>query len=205
MLRESSAPARSLKQVPTMMDIKLVLRFNPAKSVRAIVSDLLAQAFKRQAEAGGTMFTGTVLQHLVGAKLDIVMGKGVEHHGASVAGGVSGREAEFLVGDVAIHVTTAPNEALIRRCGRNLENGLRPLVVTTQKSAPTAAGLADQAGIADRVDILEAEQFIAGNLYKLGKFVLEGRRATAKELITRYNAIVEECECDPRLRITMGE
>jgi hypothetical protein len=182
-----------------------VLRFDPSKSLRAIVADLLAQALKRQADAGGTMFAGAVLQHLVGAKLELVLGQAIEHHGASVADGVSGRDGDFVVGDVALHVTVAPGEGVIRKCERNLEKGLRPVIVTTHARVPTASGLADQSGVDERVDVFEAEQFLAGNLYELGRFVHDGRRASADQLIKKYNAIVDACERDPSLRVTIGE
>ena len=92
-------------------------------------------------------------------------------------------DADFLVGDVAIHVTVTPGEALIRKCERNLQKGLRPVIVTVYKGVPIAGGLADQRAIADRIDIFEAEQFLAGNLYELGKFGAQGRRATAEQIV----------------------
>lgn len=49
------------------------LKFDPSKSLRSIVGDLLAQAKKRQDENPGTTYAGTVLQHLVGAKLDLIL------------------------------------------------------------------------------------------------------------------------------------
>lgn len=180
------------------------LRFDPSKSLRAIVRDLLLQAQKRQAENPGTTFAGTVLQHFVGAKLDLLMGEGlIEHHSASTADAVSGRDSDFLLEDVAIHVTTAPGEALFRKCRENLDKGLRPLIITLKEIV--ARELAEQEGIADRVDVFEAEQFIAGNLYELGRFAKAGRETTAKDLIARYNAIVAACETDPSLRIEGGK
>ncbi len=104
-----------------------------------------------------------------------------------------------------MHVTVTPGEGLVRKCERNLQSGLRPVIVTILKGVPIASGLADQSGVADRIDIFEAEQFLAGNLYELGKFAAKGRLATAKQLIERYNAIVAECESDPSLRVNMGE
>lgn len=181
-----------------------VLRFDASKSLRAMVRDLLDQADKRQREGSGTMYVGIVMQHLVGAKLDIVLG-GVTHHGASVADHSSGRDADFLMGDVAIHVTTTPGEALIRKCASNLSSGLRPLIVTTGQGAVVAQGLAQQASIADRIDVLEAEQFLAGNLYEHGRFELAGRRETAERLLSKYNEIVGEYETDPSLQITLGK
>ncbi len=178
-----------------------VLRFDPSKSLRAVIRDLLSQAEKRQERANGSTFVGTMLQHLVGAKLNLILNSPPQHHGASVADEVSGREGDFIIEDVAIHVTTSPSEALIRKCSSNLYNGMKPVIITTHRGAMLAEGLAEQAGIADRLDVFEAEQFIAGNLYEIGKFAQAGRRTTAHQLIAEYNSIVDECETDPSLRI----
>lgn len=181
-----------------------VLRFDSSKSLRAIIRDLLAQALTRQREAPGTMYVGAVLQHLVGAKLDIVLG-GIEHHGSSVADGVSGRSADFLVGDTAIHVTTSPGEALLRKCGRNLESSLRPVVVTLSDQVAVAEGLAKQAAVADRLDVLDAEQFLAGNIFEHGRFEQAGRMTTAGALVEKYNEVVAAHETDPSLRIELAK
>jgi len=182
----------------------MVLRLDSAKSLRAVVRDMLAQAQKRQDESPGTMYVGAVLQHLVGAKLELLIPDAVKHHGAFVADESSGREADFLAEDVAIHVTVSPGEALLRKCRRNLDNGLRPVIVTTYRGAPVAEALAEQQGIGERVDVFEAEQFIAGNLYEIGKLGEAGRRATAEALVERYNEIVDQCETDVSLRIQVG-
>jgi hypothetical protein len=49
--------------------------------------------------------------------------------------------------------------------------------------------------------VFEAEQFLAGNLYELGRFTKEGRRNTAVDLIDRYNKIIDSSETDPGLHI----
>ena len=59
-------------------------------SVDAAVEHLLQQAAQRQKENPGTMYVGTVLQHLVAAKLTIVAPE-VEINGASVADDPTGR------------------------------------------------------------------------------------------------------------------
>lgn len=181
-----------------------VLRFDSSKSLRAMIRDLLDQAQRRQSQGSGTMFLGTVMQHLVGAKLDLVLG-GIEHHGASVADEGSGRDCDFPMGDVAIHVTTSPSEALIRKCGRNLNNSLRPLILTTEPGATLAKGLAKNAGLEDRIDVLDVEQFLASNLYEHGRFESAGRRESAEAILNRYNEVVEKHETDPSLRITFGK
>lgn len=181
-----------------------VLRFDASKSLRAVIRDLLSQAEKRQAQAKGSTFVGTMLQHLVGAKLNLLLNSPLQHHGANVADDVSGRKADFIVEDVAIHVTTSPFEALIRKCRRNLDNGMKAVIITTYRGALLAEGLAEQADMADRIDVFEVEQFLAGNLYEIGKFAQAGRRTTAEQLISEYNAIVDKCETDPALRINFA-
>jgi hypothetical protein len=181
-----------------------VLRFDVSKSLRSVIRDLLEQAEKRQREGSGTMYVGAVIQHLVGAKLDLVLG-GITHFGASVADEGSGRDADFLTGDTAIHVTSTPGEGLIRKCERNLSGGLRPVIVTSEKGTAVARGLAEQAGVAERIDVLDVEQFISGNLYEHGRFESEGRRDWAEKLIARYNEVVQKHETDPSMKIILAK
>lgn len=182
-----------------------VLRYDASKSIRAIVRDLLAQAVKRQKDNPGTMYAGAVLQHLVGAKLSLLLSdERVSRHGFSVADVGTGRNGDFVIDEVTIHVTTAPSEALIRKCLRNLESGHRPLIVTVHENMPAAESLARIQGIEGRVDILEAEQFIATNIYELSEFLTSERRITVERLIEKYNEIVGEVETDPSLKVSIG-
>ena len=50
--------------------------FDPGKSLQANIEELLDQAAAVQASGGGTNYVGAMLQHLVGAKLDFVLGVG---------------------------------------------------------------------------------------------------------------------------------
>ena len=182
-----------------------VLKYDTSKSLRAIVRDLLAQAFKRQRENPGTMYAGAVLQHLVGAKLSLILPAGVvNNHGFSVSDAMSARNGDFNIDEVVIHVTTAPGEALMRKCEGNLQAGTRPIIVTIYESMPAAEALANIQGIAGRVDILEIEQFIATNVYELSQFKTSERKVTVERLIERYNEVVEACETDPSLKVMVG-
>lgn len=185
--------------------LPFTFKLDPSKSLRACVRDLLAQAAERQREVRGTMYAGAVMQHLVGAKLDYLTHGALEQHGFSVADAPSNRAGDFLLGDVAIHVTTAPGEALLRKCGNNLQGGLRPLIVTTEDGLGGAKALAKQAGIEDRLDVIEIEQFIATNVYEWSAFQREARPTAVADIINRYNAIIAKCESDPSLRIEFEE
>lgn len=176
-------------------------KLDAAKSLRACIRELLEQANERQRQARGMMFAGTLMQHLVGAKLEIVSEQKVAHHGAAVADASSNRSSDFLIGDVAIHVTTAPGEPLIKKCASNLSTGLRPMIVTTEDGAAGARAIAKAAGLEDRIDIIEIEQFIAANLYEMSRFKLADRPVAVRELVDRYNTIVDQAETDQSLRI----
>ena len=183
----------------------LVLKFDTSKSMRAVVRELLSAAETRQAQSMGSTIVGTVLQHLVGAKLSLILQNAPESHGAAVSDAVSERDGDFVFEDIVIHVTTSPGEAVVRKCKRNLDDGKRPIIITLYKKVTVAESLAENFGISNRIDVFDIEQFLASNLYELGKFAPGGRKETAASLIDAYNSIVDSCETDPSLKIAMGE
>ncbi|MAZ16576.1 MAG: DUF4928 domain-containing protein [Ahrensia sp.] len=178
------------------------IRLDASRSLRTVVRHVLQQAEERQKTMTGTYYVGGVMQHLIGSKLDCALGKGAfVHNSFSTSDAQTGRAGDFFIGDVAIHVTTSPGEAVIERCRENLDQGYRPVLVTTQRGLAVGEGLAENAGIGERLDLFEVEQFIALNLYELGKFAADGRRVAVAELVKRYNEIVEEFETDPSMKI----
>lgn len=182
------------------------IKLDMSKSLRAIVRDVIAQAEERQKTSPGMNYSGAVLQHLVGAKLDCALGKGrVQHHSVATADEPGARSGDFTLEDVALHVTTSPGEALIQRCLENLDAGYRPILVTLQRGLIVAEGLASNVSLADRIDVFEIEQFVALNLYELAQFAFQGRRTVVHELVNRYNEIVEKYETDPSLKIELRQ
>lgn len=179
------------------------LKFESGKSLRFVIRNLLAQAKSRQSESSGTMFVGAMLQHLVGAKLALVMpNEGIKHHGFSVADSSSRRAADFEIGQACLHVTTSPGEALARKCVDNINAGLHPVIITIHEMLPAADIFTANLGVSEQVDVLDAEQFIVGNLHELGRFQSAQRRVTVEALIEKYNVIVEATETDYSLRIS---
>lgn len=176
--------------------------FRSGRSVQQIVRDLIAQADRRQAESGGAMVTGTVLQHLVGAKLEVALGErlAVAHHSANTSD-ARGRGGDFDLGDTVIHVSTTPGDLLLSKCGDNVAAGLRPIIVTTEDEVEVATKLARRRGLDERVEIYAVEQFVSVNANELGLFAASGVGSTLRAIIERYNAIVERHETDPSLRI----
>jgi len=184
----------------------LVMKFDPSKSMRSIVRDLIDVAEKRQVQNRGGQVVGAVLQHLVGAKLSLVVPVGavLQMHGAYVADAVSERSGDFSYGDAVIHVTSAPGEAVVRKCAKNIDDGFHPIIITTSKRVSVAEGLAESAGIANRLDVWDIEQFLSMNLNEHGLFSQNGRRDMAARLVAAYNKIIDECETDPSLKIEIG-
>lgn len=180
------------------------IRLDASRSLRTIIRGILQQAEDRQKNSPGMYYAGAVLQHLVGAKLDCALGEGqFEHNSFSTSDQQSGRAGDFFIGDVAIHVTTSPSEAVIERCRDNLDDGFRPILVTLQKGLQVAEGLAENKGLGDRIDIFEIEQFVALNIYELASFGADGRKTAVTDIVKRYNEIIEEVETDRSLCIEL--
>jgi hypothetical protein len=182
-----------------------ILNYDQSRTLRAMLDDLLGQALKRQRESPGTTYVGAVLQHMVGAKLVLAMPEvTIEHHGFSVADAVSSRSGDFVIDDVAIHCTTAPTEALLDKCCANLQSSVRPIILTVGKGLGAAEVMAETKGISGRVEIMDAIQFLAANLYELSLFATSKRRITIEKLVEQYNVIVDANEPDPSFRVSLG-
>lgn len=185
----------------------LSLEFDSSLSFETMIRRLLSQAEQRQREAPGTTYVGTVLQHLVGAKLELLLegtNLRIDHFGASVADGPTSRPGDFAVGDTVIHVTTAPGEALMQKCRNNISSGQKPIVVTLMRQLGMARGNAETLQIHERVEILAIEQFLTSNIYEHSRFSRTQQQSTVEQLIQRYNQIVDAVESDPSIRIHIG-
>ena len=166
------------------------------------VRDLFEQAKKRQKQNPGTQYLGTVLQHLVAAKLCLIMPENsFEIHGASVADGPTDRNGDFVIGSTVIHCTTMPGALLIEKCKANLRAGCHPVIITIFERVHTALNLAEDAGLAGRVEVWDIQQFLSANVYEHSLFDESKRNSTLSGIIDRYNKIVLEAETDPSLRI----
>jgi hypothetical protein len=180
------------------------LKHDASKNLISMLEDLVEQAVKRQQQSPGRTYVGAILQHLVGAKLELALpDTKIEHHGYSVADKAT-RSGDFDLGDVVIHCTTTPQESLLLKCRANIQSGKRPIILTKGKMIGSAEELARQIDIADRVEILDILQFVTMNLYELSLSRSVQRQVTIANLIDKYNRIVENCEADPSLRIKLG-
>lgn len=176
------------------------LNSDAARSLDSSIDDLIGQARKREKESPGATYTGTVLQHLVAAKLRSVI-PDIEINSASSADEQTGRAGDFMVGDVAIHCTTMAGQLLMEKCRENIRVGIRPVIITIRERVGTARALADDNGIADRIEVWDIQQFLSTNVYEHGLFSADTRRDTMASIVMEYNGIVTEYETDPSLMI----
>ena len=173
-----------------------------SKTIGANLDDLFEQAKKRQVQNPSMQYLGTVLQHLTAAKLSIILPAGsFEIHGASVADTTTERSGDFVIKNTIIHCTTAPGAPLIEKCRLNLRGGCYPVIITIFDRVRTALDLASDAGLEDRVEVWDIQQFLSANIYEHSLFDEANRNSTIADIIDKYNEIVLASETDPSLRI----
>ncbi|WP_086381426.1 DUF4928 family protein [Caballeronia sordidicola] len=180
------------------------LKYDASKTLKVFIEAMLEQALSRQKLSPGKKYVGAMLQHLIGAKLALALPEiTIGHHGFEVADAVSSRSGDFVIDDAILHVTTAPVPSLIDKCQANLNAGLRPIILTLPKSIGSAESQAEQAGMDGRIEVLDAVQFLAANLYEISLFKGAARKVTVENLAKKYNEIVEAVESDASLVIAL--
>lgn len=179
-----------------------VLTADTTRTIGANLDDLFEQAKKRQTQNPGTQYMGTVLQHLVAAKLCLILPThAFEVHGASVADAPTERSGDFVINNTTIHCTTAPGAPLIEKCRLNIRGGCHPVIITIFDRVRTALDLASDAGLDGRVEVWDIQQFLSSNVHEHSLFDDARRNSTLSDIVDRYNGIVLSTETDPSLRI----
>lgn len=182
------------------------ISIDSAQSVRTLLQNLLHQALERQRQISGSRYQGAMMQHLIGAKLELVLyPEPVVHNSISTNDQDHGRTGDFDIGDVSIHVTTRPGEALIEKCKKNLQANRKPLIITLESGVKMATQLAEELDIADRVEIIDFIQFMVANIHERSLFTREFRFSRIEQLVENYNCIIDKYETDPSLRIVLAQ
>jgi hypothetical protein len=175
---------------------------DPSQTIAASLNDLFEQARKRQKQNPGTHYLGTMLQHLVAAKLSVILSSDTfAIHGASVADAPTERSGDFVINNTIIHCTTAPSEPLIQKCKANIRGGCLPVIITVFDRVKNAYDLAADAEISSRVEVWDIQQFLSTNINEQGLFNEQTRTVKLADIIERYNQIIDEKETDPSLKI----
>lgn len=168
--------------------------FDPAKSTRQFIADLLALAEE-------TGKRGPVAQYLVGAKLKLRFPKmDVRNESYSAADNPSGQPGDFVVGDATFHVTVAPMQGHFDKCRRNLLDGRRVFLLVPDAilaGARQNAELAAAGGIA----VESIESFVGQNVEELSIFSHDRLRDGLRTLLETYNERVNAVEIDKSMMV----
>jgi hypothetical protein len=175
---------------------------DPSRTIAASLNELFEQAKKRQKQNPGTQYLGMILQHLVAAKLSIILPPDkFQIHGASVADSPTKRNGDFVINNTVLHCTTAPGEPLMQKCKANIHAGSLPVIITIFDRVQTALDLAADSELSGRVEVWDIQQFLSANVAEHSLFDDTARNAKLADIIKKYNMIVAEVETDPSLRI----
>lgn len=149
------------------------LQIDATYSISSFVSEILRQARRRQQEISGATILGTVLEHLVGAKLELRLGRDhVSHKPVSTADESSKVSGDFEINDTSIHVTTSPTKSLLVKCQENLQRGRRPIIVCPAGFKTAAVGLASELSLESKIEFYEAQEFISMNINEIAVFFI---------------------------------
>lgn len=122
-------------------------------------------------------------------------------HGAYVADSPTDRSGDFVINNTVIHCTSSPGEPLIQKCKSNINAGCLPVVITIFDRVKTALDLAADAGLDGRIEVWDIQQFLSTNISEHSLFDGTARNTKLADIIEKYNAIIDELETDPSLRI----
>ncbi len=145
---------------------------------------------------------GKVEQHLVGAKLERRFSPLPIANNPGHAGDVqTGRSGDFELGTTVYHVTAAPSQGLMEKCGANLASGRHPVILTPRANIGKAIHFAEEAALEKRVTIVSIEDFIALNIVEIAQGNELEFISTLQQIVEVYNRRLSEAETDPSLRI----
>lgn len=154
--------------------------------------------------------SGAILQHLVGAKLemryeskpDVI----IKHHNSSTADYQINRKGDFDIGNSVIHVTKSPNIDHFRKALSNAKSGRTTYILIPSDRM----GLSDSAKDLDKdykskVNIFSIEQFLAQNIDEISLFRKEISFHQLRKLLIKYNELIDFYENDSSLKIIIPD
>ena len=176
---------------------RIKLELDASKPVSVVVSDILEAASERNDRP-----TGAVLQHLVGAKLELRFPEAeVGRDRSTTADQQTDREGDFQIGTTAFHVTVSPMEKLIDRCKQNLHSGFRPVILTPTSRLLAARQMVENVGLLNRIGVQAAEDYIGTNIEELSTYDGDKIRRGLSALVFTYNERIQDVESDRSLMI----
>lgn len=153
---------------------------------------------------------GAVLQHLIGAKLDLRFAEQpgvVGHHSAATADVQIGRLGDFEIGSTVFHVTKNPTNDHFRKAWQNAQNGRKVYLLVPRQMLTATISLAEvfKEGFTKKIDIHSVEGFVTQNLDELAVFDRDEALRQLHQVLTKYNELVARYENDPSLKIVIPD
>ena len=180
---------------------RLRIEYRSHEPTSAVITQLLQAASRRGGNA-----SGAVAQHVVGAALCLhYPNMEIDNHSYTTADEQTGRAGDFVVGSAALHVTTAPGEALMHKCEANLALDRFPMVLTLRERVAAAEGLAGNFSIADLISVRDVVEFASDAVDISARFVRSEMAARLRELLDTYNTRVAAAEPDPSLQVEIPD
>jgi hypothetical protein len=175
--------------------------FTASESIASYISQLL-DAHKTN--------PGAVLQHIVGAKLEIrFSGQSVaiQHNSSATADAQTGRLGDFEIGSTVFHVTKRATDDHYRKAKRNAENGRKVYMLVPDHVLRGIKDFAEdfEQGFTKKVDVFSIEQFVAQNLDELAVFDKNRALQQLRLLLEKYNVLIETYEHDQSLKIIIPD
>lgn len=187
------------------MNSHATIRFDTSRSIRSLVDELTQAALNRDQIFPESATADATLRRLVEAALRVTESNtNAFHEGLSTINPLYVNQREcLLIGDTSIHITAAPDETTIPKCAADPGKGLHPLIISTRDGAHYATQLVETAGLASKVDILEASQFIASSLLKRCLLRSVSLSSSVRDLVAAYNQSFEMQDMSHPLRIAL--
>jgi hypothetical protein len=169
---------------------RLKIVYNPQKSTRQLIHELLAVARENVKE-------GPVAQYLVGAKLTLRFPDlNIRNESYSTADVQLGRHGDFEVGDTAFHVTVAPMAPLYQKCKVNIDEGFRAFILVPDDKLGDARYWAEQNVPGGKIAVESIESFVSQNIEELSLFSNGIIKDGFKRLLETYNERVNQVDID---------
>ena len=87
------------------------------------------------------------------------------------------------------------------RCAENVRHGYRPVILVPENRLAGARQMAEDNGLGEAVNVVEAETFIGTNIEELAEYSSDRIREGLARLVRRYNERIEDVEPDGSLRV----
>lgn len=173
---------------------RLAFLFDPAKTTRELISELLRSARETGREDAAA-------QYLVGAKLQLrYPDTFASNEPYSADDAQVGRAGPFRIGDTLFYVSVAPALAVYDACMEKIRPGVWVFLLVPERALEGASRTAEQ--IAPRqLAVTSIERFVSLNLEDLAVFRTDAFRQQLRRLLHTYNERVDRFDPDKSMMI----